>query len=313
MTELAPKVFVSYSHDDQEHKDWVLNLANRLVVNGVDVVLDQWDLNLGGDLPRFMESGLTSSDRVLAICTGVYVKKANLAKGGVGYEKMILTAQLMQDITAEKIIPVIRKNDYSVVLPIFLGSRVYIDFREQSKYEEKYAELIREIHGVKIKSRPQLGNNPFKEEFEFKNPPLSMRPERYVSSALSGWVTFNYSNNNGCYTIGAGDMAFETTWSGASNTSIHVYTDPPSIRSVALAIGIKVISDIEDASMFDISSRVRTAHLGEIVVVQNTAGYYAAVKINKLKSRSHGQPQDEVTFTYAIQPNRTPSFKGLVD
>ena len=44
----APKVFVSYSHDSQDHKDWVLKLATRLVANGVDVILDQWDLSLGG-------------------------------------------------------------------------------------------------------------------------------------------------------------------------------------------------------------------------------------------------------------------------
>ena len=36
----APRVFVSYSHDSQDHKNWVLTLATRLVKNGVDVILD---------------------------------------------------------------------------------------------------------------------------------------------------------------------------------------------------------------------------------------------------------------------------------
>jgi hypothetical protein len=44
----APRVFMFYSHDDQAHKDWVLGLATRLVANGVDVLLDQWDMRLGG-------------------------------------------------------------------------------------------------------------------------------------------------------------------------------------------------------------------------------------------------------------------------
>jgi hypothetical protein len=126
MTE-CPRVFVSYSHDDQPHKDWVLTLATRLVANGVDIILDQWDLNLGSDLPRFIESGLSQADRVLAICTNAYVKKANEGIGGVGYEKMILTAQLMQDITAEHIIPVIRLNNRAQPLPTFLATRVYIE------------------------------------------------------------------------------------------------------------------------------------------------------------------------------------------
>jgi hypothetical protein len=311
MTERAPRIFISYSHDDQEHKDWVLALATRLAANGVDVTLDRWDLTLGGDLPRFMESGLTKADRVLAICTSAYVAKANRGQGGVGYEKMILTAQLMKDVTADRIIPVVRRNDAEQVLPTFLGSRVYIDFRDPSRHEAKYAELVRDIHGEKIAPRPPLGENPFKAVQALPPPKLSDRSERYVSPALSGRVAFDYSNNNGRYAIGAGEMAFETAWSGASNSSIHAYTGPPSIRSVALAVGAKSLADIEDASGYDTSSRVRTPHLGEIVVWQNTAGYYAAVRVETVKSRSHGNPSDEVTFSYVIQPNRTACFRSI--
>ncbi|MDR1387396.1 MAG: toll/interleukin-1 receptor domain-containing protein [Propionibacteriaceae bacterium] len=39
--------FVSYSHNHQSHKDWVLALATRLRSLGVDVILDQWDLTPG--------------------------------------------------------------------------------------------------------------------------------------------------------------------------------------------------------------------------------------------------------------------------
>ena len=147
MTSPTPKVFVSYSHDSELHKDWVLTLATRLVANGVDVLLDQWDLTLGSDLPRFMESGLTAANRILAICTANYVEKANSGIGGVGYEKMILTAQLMQDVTADRIIPVVRANPAKPPVPIFLSSRVYIDFRDDLAYEARYAELLRDIHG----------------------------------------------------------------------------------------------------------------------------------------------------------------------
>jgi len=161
MTTPAPKVFVSYSHDSEVHNSWVLNLATRLVANGVEVILDQWDLNLGSDLPRFMEYGLSEADRVLAICSQHYVRKANEGLGGVGYEKMILTAQLMQNIRSEKIIPVIRNNNQDKLVPTFLSSRLYIDFRDDAAYEEKYAALIGEIHGQKVRPKPPLGRNPF--------------------------------------------------------------------------------------------------------------------------------------------------------
>jgi len=72
-----PKVFVSYSHDSQAHKQWVLAFATRLRKVGVDAVLDQWDLGPGDDIPLFMERNLATADRVLMICTENYVSKAN--------------------------------------------------------------------------------------------------------------------------------------------------------------------------------------------------------------------------------------------
>lgn len=305
-----PKVFISYSHDSEQHKDWVLGLATRLVANGVDVVLDQWDLTLGSDLPKFMELGLSAAQRVLAICTETYVVKANACRGGVGYEKMILTAQLMQDVSADRIVPVIRANTVTPVVPTFLGSRVHIDFRDDLQYEPKYAELLRDIHGQQIKPRPPLGPNPFTTAPASIAPLVSFRPERYVSPALSGVVTFDYSNNNGRYVLGAGDMAFETAWSRGGNTSIYALSDPPSIRSVALALNVKEIREVSDASLYDTSSRHRMPQLGEVVIWQNTAGYFMATRIEKLQSRGHGCLVDEIAFSYVIAPSKSRSFSG---
>jgi hypothetical protein len=39
----APKVFISYSHDSQEHKDRILALANRLRAGGIDCNIDQYE------------------------------------------------------------------------------------------------------------------------------------------------------------------------------------------------------------------------------------------------------------------------------
>lgn len=61
----APKVFVSYSHDSPEHKAWVLTLAEDLRKLGIDAILDQWDLAAGQDIPAFMGTGISSSDRVI--------------------------------------------------------------------------------------------------------------------------------------------------------------------------------------------------------------------------------------------------------
>lgn len=308
MSHTPPKVFISYSHDTEPYKDWILALATRLVANGVDVVLDQWDLTLGGDLPRFMETGLTAAQRVLAVCTEPYVSKANAGRGGVGYEKMILTAQLMHDISTDRIIPIIRSNALVPPVPTFLASRVYIDFRDDLQYEARYAELLRDIHGQQIKPRPPLGPNPFTSSPTPTAPLVSFGPERYVSPSMSGVVTFDYSNNNGHYVLGAGDMAFETAWSRGGNTSIYALSDPPSIRTVALATNVKEITEVADASSYDTSSRYRMPQFGEIVIWQNTAGYFLATKINKIQSRGHGSPVDEIAFSYVIAPGKSKSF-----
>lgn len=38
-----PRVFISYSHDSPEHADRVLVLADRLVGDGIDCILDQYE------------------------------------------------------------------------------------------------------------------------------------------------------------------------------------------------------------------------------------------------------------------------------
>lgn len=156
---LPPSVFLSYSHDTQEHKLWVQNLAIRLRHNGVDAVLDQWDLGPGGDLPHFMEQSITKADRILMICTERYVEKANLGVGGVGYEKMIVTADLISRIDANKVIPIVRQAS-SPRLPKFLGSKIYVDLSSSDQFETGFDQLLRELLDAPIFQKPPIGPAP---------------------------------------------------------------------------------------------------------------------------------------------------------
>jgi hypothetical protein len=56
----APKGFVSYSHDSDAHKQWVLRLATDLRNAGIEASLDQWDLAAGQDVVAFMTNGISS-------------------------------------------------------------------------------------------------------------------------------------------------------------------------------------------------------------------------------------------------------------
>ncbi len=159
-TNKIPKAFISYSHDSLDHKKWVLDLATRLRSNGVESIIDQWSLGPGDDLPHFMEQNLAIADRVLMICTDNYVKKANTGAGGVGYEKMIVTADLLRSIDSNKIIPLIRQSGTHAV-PTFLQSKLYLDFSRQDQMELAFDDLVRAIHGAPLYVAPPVSNNPF--------------------------------------------------------------------------------------------------------------------------------------------------------
>jgi TIR domain len=158
---MAPKAFISYSHDSPAHKDWVLKLASDLRAKGVDVVLDQWDLVAGQDVSLFMQRGISEADRVIMICSSPYVTKSEQGVGGAGYERLIVTAEVVNSIDTIKFIPILRGASSSKKTPSFLGPRKYIDFEADSDYEFKLIELAREIHGAPAISKPPLGPNPF--------------------------------------------------------------------------------------------------------------------------------------------------------
>ena len=134
--------------------------CNPLRNNGVDAILDQWDLKPGDDLPRFMEQGLISADRVLMLCTDKYVEKANSGAGGVGYEKMIVTADLLKTIDSNKVIPLICQSGSSNV-PNFLRSKLFIDFSLPDLFEFSFDELVRTLHNAPLYEKPPVANNPF--------------------------------------------------------------------------------------------------------------------------------------------------------
>lgn len=156
----APVVFISYSHDSQEHKQWVLDLATRLRASGVDAILDQWELGPGSDLPQFMEQNLARATRVLMICTERYVEKANGGVGGVGYEKMIVTADLLRQIGSNRIIPIVRQSG-AVHLPTFLHTKMYIDLSTNDLFESGMDQLLRELLNAPLFTKPPIGSDPF--------------------------------------------------------------------------------------------------------------------------------------------------------
>lgn len=142
------KVFISYSWEDDEHKEWVRSLTDKLLENGIDATLDQYDLSLGDRLPQFMERSVTNADYVLIICTPTYKEKSDARKGGVGYEGHIITGELFAKGNERKFIPVIRKGDVSDALPISLEGKLAIDLKDGPHYDTNFEDLVTTLNGV---------------------------------------------------------------------------------------------------------------------------------------------------------------------
>lgn len=162
MSEISPPiVFISYSHDTREHKQWVTKLASALRDKHVEVILDQWDLEPGDDVPKFMERAVKAAGRVLMICSDPYVRKANDGKGGAGYEAMIVTGELVRDLGTRKFIPIIRQGGGEPSVPDCLSTRLYVDFSNDEEFDAKLEELIKSLHKTTQLGKPPLGPNPF--------------------------------------------------------------------------------------------------------------------------------------------------------
>ncbi len=168
-----PKVFISYSWSDKDHEEWTLMLAERLVVDGVDVVIDKWSLKEGQNKYAFMESMVTdeSVERVLVILDEGYKNKADHHKGGVGAETQIISPEIYSKVSQTKFIPVVAKKDEcgSPFVPAYLHGNIYIDLSNHEEFEQEYEKLIRNIYGRSLYQKPPIGAAP-KHIFEDKKP-----------------------------------------------------------------------------------------------------------------------------------------------
>lgn len=145
-------VFISYSQaDGEDHKKWVKDLADLLLDNGINAIVDQYDLTLGDRLPEFMEKSITEADYVLIICTPLYKEKADKRQGGVGYEGHIITGELYTAGNERKFIPVIRKGDFNTAMPVYLSGKLGVDLTDGPNYENGINDLLATLKGKRKK------------------------------------------------------------------------------------------------------------------------------------------------------------------
>jgi hypothetical protein len=178
-----PKIFISYSWTTPNHEDWVINLAERLVSDGVDVVIDKWDLKEGHDKYTFMESMVQSTEivKVLIVLDKKYTEKANNKSGGVGTETQIISPKIYENVSQEKFVPIVTERDGNgnPYMPTYLESRIYIDFSSQEYYEKNYEALLRNIFKRPAFNKPKIGKAP---TYLFEETPMTHKTTSLIRS-----------------------------------------------------------------------------------------------------------------------------------
>lgn len=144
-------VFISYSWDSDEHKQWVYRLARELEKENIHIIIDRTHLKPGDNRLFFMERAIMKSNFVLLIITENYSEKAAQRKGGVGYEYNIINNDFADRIKDNnKYIPVVRQSNNDKNIPEFLKSFIYIDFSIDTEFKAKLKELINRLNNVQL-------------------------------------------------------------------------------------------------------------------------------------------------------------------
>lgn len=133
----------------------------------------------------------------------------------------------------------------------------------------------------------------------------------YRNLNLSGICRMDFTNNNGLYIIGNGDFIFEIKWDECNHQKMRVYNDPSTIESIALAED-KKIKEVTSDKFYDFTNRCREPRRKEdILILKNSKGYFAAVKIIDFKVKNRGDDKNYLEFEYRINTSGECNFKNL--
>ncbi len=186
-----PKVFISYSWSSPSHRDQVREFADRLLNDGVEVIIDQYDLVEGQDKYHFMEQMATdpSVTHVLVFLDRAYAEKADTRKAGVGTESQIMSKEVYDKVGQTKFIPVFCESDPDgdYYVPQFFKTRIGFDFTSAERVNESWEKLIRFLFGKPALVKPAVGKPPgYLDEKALPVSPSGGKLATYKGAVLAG-------------------------------------------------------------------------------------------------------------------------------
>jgi hypothetical protein len=133
--------------------EWIEKFAFRLKGNGLEVLVDRWNLKLGDSITRFMETAVESCDFVLLICTPQYKLRAENRTGGVGYEHDLMTARKLAVGEYAKFIPILRAGTWYTATPKWIAGQLGVDLRGKNYAEDNFQNLVDHLLKSPIRNR----------------------------------------------------------------------------------------------------------------------------------------------------------------
>lgn len=153
-----PKVFISYSHQNAEYEDRILEFANHLRSEGIDANIDLYEEAPAEGWPRWMENQINNSDFVLVVNSKSYYEKcySESEKGkGISWEINIVYQYIYDASTINtKFIPVFFEKEEEQYILTPLKSFTFYNIGEDDGFEKLYWRL----RGVSKAQKPPLGN-----------------------------------------------------------------------------------------------------------------------------------------------------------
>lgn len=270
-----------------EQRDFVEDVAKYLRSSGLRVFYDGFEKNSiwgKSQLEVFQNVYAEESDYVV-----LFISKDYCSKPWPSFEAQHSIMRILQGESG-RVLPVrFDQSDLS-------GLPKDISYLEIKHYP-KPALLAKEIC-KKIGIRPLAG--------KASNAPAPQTKQP------RGEVRFDYSSHDGRCVIGSGKAEFEAMWGKADDKRIYLYNNPHTIEGVAVAgRDVQRISEVTNAKSLDFTSRYCTVYLGQIAVLKNIEGFFAAIRVLEIKDDGRKDDSDEVRFQYVIQEDGSDNFSNI--
>lgn len=146
---MAKKVFISYSHDSDAHRERVLALSERLRADGIETMLDRYvNGSPRGGWPRWMLDQLDAADAVLVVCTETYYRRfrGHEERGtgkGVDWEGALITQELYDSHSqSSKFVPVYFDANGARWIPEPLRAGTRYELTSEKAYSDLYDVLL---------------------------------------------------------------------------------------------------------------------------------------------------------------------------